>query len=188
MTKLILFVSLFLTGNSAWSDALYHGLQVEINRTGSLYSFAGSLDTTLDPCAAYRYLTDYEADKKFPGVVESIAYRLSASKVRVDRAVDEQVLFFDYRLHQILEFTERPFDRVEFTQLAGDLKSFRGSWDIVPMQQGSTLRFKGFLEPDTILPLFIIDHFIKNGLIAKLNAVIEMAEKRKDMPVSSCVD
>lgn len=188
MMKLILFLSLFVTNNIAWSDALYPGLQAEIKREGDLYFFTASFDTTLTKCAAYRYLTDYEAAKNFPGVIETDVYRQSANKVTVVRTVDEHVMLFDVRLRSVMEYTEKPFDRIEFTQLAGDLKAFQGSWDIMPNPQGSTLKFKGFLEPDTLIPLFIIDYFIKNGLIDKLNAIVMMAEKRKTMPTSRCVD
>jgi hypothetical protein len=65
---------------------------------------------------------------------------------------------------------------------------FRGSWVIEPNQQGSTLRFKGLWEPDSLIPLVIIDHYAKNGLIDRFNAIAELAEKRKNMEPTSCVD
>jgi hypothetical protein len=85
-----------------------------------------------------------------------------------------------------MEYTEKPFDSISFTQLTGDSKTFQGNWDIEPNQQGSTLRFKGLWEPDTMIPLFIIDHFAKNGLVDKFNAIAELAEKRKDKEPASC--
>jgi hypothetical protein len=188
MTKLILFLLLLMTNNNmAWSDAHYNGLQVNVKRNGHLYTFNASFDTSLSACAAYRYLTDYEAAKHLPGVVESSAYRQSVNKVKVERTADEHVLFFYVRLHSVMEYTEKPFDSITFTQLTGDSKLFQGSWDIEPNQQGSTLKFKGLWEPDTMIPLFIIDHFAKNGLIDRFNAIAELAEKRKDMQPTSCV-
>src|ERR1035437_4192835 len=99
MTKQILFGLLLMTSTAAWSDTPYSGLQVDATREGSLYSFTASFDTPLTKCAAYNYLTDYEAAKSLPGVIESLAYRESANKVKVDAAADEQVLFFHDRLH-----------------------------------------------------------------------------------------
>jgi len=188
MTKLILFLLLFMTDNMAWSDSHYHGLQVDVKRDGHLYTLNASFDTPLTKCAAYHYLTDYEAAKNLPGVVESLSYRQSANKVKVDRTADEQVLFLKVRLHSVMEYTENPFNRISFTQLAGDSKSFNGTWDIEQNPQGSTLKFKGLWEPDSLIPLFIIDHFAKNGLIDKFNAIAELAEKHKDMQSSNCVD
>ena len=85
-----------------------------------------------------------------------------------------------------MEYTEKPFDKITFSQLSGDSKVFEGSWDVEPNQQGSTIRFKGLWEPNTMIPLFIIDHFAKNRLIDRFNAIAELAEKRNDMQSASC--
>jgi hypothetical protein len=134
------------------------------------------------------------ADRKFRYHVNemrrlpSVAYRESANKVKVDRIADEHILFFNVRLHSVVEYTEKPFDRVAFTQLSGDSKAFHGSWQIVPNQQGSTLRFRGFWEPDSLIPFFIIDHFAKNGLRDKFGAIAQLAEQRKGKLSNSCIN
>lgn len=186
MTKRILFCLLFMTSTMAWPDTYYPGLQVEVKRDGSLYNFTASFYTPLTKCAAYHYLTDYEAARNLPGVVESLAYRESANTVRVERTADEHVLFFHIRLRSVMEYTEKPFESIAFTQLTGDSKAFQGNWNIEPNQQGSILRFQGTWEPDTLVPLFIIDHFAKNGLIDRFSAIAQLAEKRKNMASSSC--
>jgi hypothetical protein len=71
-------------------------------------------------------------------------------------------------------------------QLSGDSKIFRGAWSIVPNLQGSTLKFEGCWEPDTVIPLFIIDHFAKNGLIDRFDAIAKLAKKRREMLESGC--
>lgn len=178
MKKHILFLLLFMANNSAWPDAHSNGLQMDVKRNGQVYTLSASFDTPLSACAAYRYLTDYEAAKNLPGVIDSSAYRLSANKVKVERTADEHVLFFYVRLRSVMEFTEKPFGSIAFTQLSGDSKTFQGSWDIEPNQQGSTIKFKGLWEPETLIPLFVIDHFAKNGLIEKFSAIAKLAEKR----------
>ena len=188
MTKLILLLMIILASNAAWQYDPQHGLQVDVSRKGDLYTLIASFDTSLTKCAAYHYLTDYDGAKDLPGVIKSIAYRESANKVKVDRTADEHILFFNVRLHSVMEYTEKPFDRIAFTQLSGDSKAFQGSWDIVPNQQGSTLRFRGLWEPDSLIPFFIIDHFAKNGLMDKFNAIAQLAEKRKDMLSNSCIN
>jgi hypothetical protein len=188
MTKQILFGLLLMTSTAAWSDGPYAGLQVDATREGSLYSFTASFDTPLTKCAAYNYLTDYEAAKNLPGVIKSLAYRESANKVKVERTADEQVLFFHVRLHSVMEYTEQPFDRIEFVQLTGDSKTFQGNWLIEPNPQGSTLKFQGLWEPDTLIPLFIIDHFAKNGLIDRFSAIARLAEQRKDLISTRCAE
>ena len=51
----------------------------------------------------------------------------------------------------------------------------------VPMHARHMFRFRAIWEPDSLVPLFIIDHFAKNGLMDKFNAIARFAEKRKDM-------
>ena len=188
MTRLILFLMICMASDAAWPYDPQHGLHVDVTRKGGSYTLVASIDTSLTKCAAYHYLTDYEGAKDLPGVVKSDSYRESANRVKVDRIADEHILFFNVRLHSVVEYTEKPFERVAFTQLSGDSKVFQGSWDIVPNQQGSTLRFRGLWEPDSLVPFFIIDHFAKNGLMDKFNAIAQLAEKRKDMLSSSCMN
>ncbi|MGA7595147.1 MAG: SRPBCC family protein [Gallionella sp.] len=183
----ILLLMLSFASTAAWPDDFHHGVQVEVSRKGDRYTLIASIDTSLTECAAYQYLTDYRGARDLPGVIKSSAYRVSANKVKVDRIADEHVLFFNVRLHSVMEYTEQPFDRIAFTQLSGDSKAFQGSWDIVPKQQGSTLRFKGLWEPDSLIPLFIIDHFAKSGLIEKFEAIARLAEKRKAELSGSCI-
>jgi hypothetical protein len=188
MTNRILFGLLLIFTNAAWSESHYPGLQVDVKRVGELYTFDASFDTPLTKCAAYHYLTDYEAAINLPGVVESFAYRQSVNKVTVERTADEQILFFHVRLHSVIEYTESPADELSFTQIKGDSKMFQGHWHIEPKQQGSTLLFHGLWEPDTLIPLYIIDHFAKNGLIDRFSAIAQLAEKHKDKTLSRCLN
>lgn len=188
MMKLIVFLLLFMTNNMAWSDTHYHGLQVDIKRDGRLYTLNASFDTPLTKCAAYNYLIDYEAAKNLPGVVEVLAHRQSANKSKVELKAEEHILFFNVQITSVVEYTEKPFDGIAFIQLTGKSKLFQGSWDIEPNPQGSTLRFNGLWEPSTRVPLFLVDLFIKSSLTNKFSAIAQLAEKRKDMPPSVCVD
>jgi hypothetical protein len=43
-------------------------------------------------------------------------------------------------------------------------------------------------EPDTLSPLFIIDHFAKNGLVDRFSAIAQLAEKRNDAASTQCED
>lgn len=187
MKNRILLLILLTFASSAWSATPYPSLQVDVKRDGALYAFTASFDTPLSQCAAYQYLTDYEAARKLPGMVQSIATRQSDHTVKVERTADERVLFFHVRLHSIMEYTEQPTDRISFTQISGDSKSFQGNWHIISRPQGSTLKFQGSWEPDTLIPLFVIDHFAKNDLTDKFSAVARLAEERLEKTPASCI-
>lgn len=180
MIPRILFLLLLIQSvNAATAGEPYPGLQVSEHRAGNLYTFTASFETSLSKCAAYNFLTDYDAARELPGVIESVAQRQSANTVKVERTGDEEILFFHVRLHSVMEYTEQPFDSISFTQLTGDSKLFRGRWKIEPNPRGSTLRFNGLWEPDTLLPDFVIDYFARNELADKFSAVARLAEKHK---------
>lgn len=186
MHKHIIFLLLFIVADAARSDIYQPDLKVEVNRVGNVYSLAAQFHSSLTKCAAYHYLTDYEAAKGLPGVVESNSVRQSSDTVMVDRVADEQVLFLRVRLRSKMEYKELPGDGISFTQLSGDSKRFDGSCHIDPHPQGSILRFQGVWEPDTVIPLFVIDHFAKNGLLDRFGAIAQLAERNKAVLSKSC--
>ena len=186
MKRYIYFLSLMLVVCQVRADIQPSGVHVEVSREGNLYSMAARFDSSLNTCAAYHYLTDYEAAKELPGVIESVSVRQSADTVRVDRTADEQVLFLRVRLRSVMEYKERPADGISFYQVQGDSKRFQGSWHVAPHPHGSTFHFQGIWEPDTVIPLFIIDHFAKNGLKDRFGAIAQLAEKNKNALSISC--
>lgn len=188
MRAQILTILFVLSFNTAWAANSYPGLQVDVSREGARYTLLASFDTPLSRCAAYNYLTDYEAAKLLPGVIESRAVREADGKVRVDRTADELILFMRIRLHSVMEYSEQAQDGIAFSQLSGDSKLFQGNWHIELNRQGTTLRFQGQWEPDTLIPLFIIDHFARHGLLDRFSAIAQLAQDRKDILSASCTD
>jgi len=186
MYKHMAFIFLFFAAGVARSEIYQPELKVEVSRVGNVYSLAAQFHSSLTKCAAYHYLTDYEAAKGLPGVIESNSVRQSFDTVMVDRVADEQVLFLRVRLRSRMEYKELPIEGISFTQLSGDSKRFEGSWHIDPHPQGSIFRFKGIWEPDTVIPLFVIDHFAKNGLVDRFGAIAQLAERNKGSLSNSC--
>lgn len=120
------------------------------------------------------------------GILDSRAYREADNKVKVERTAEERILFLRVRLHSVLEFTEYPSERLTFVQRAGDSKRFEGRWLIEPNPHVSTLHFEGEWEPDTLIPLFIIDHFAKHGLEERFGAIARLAEEQSSLQSSDC--
>ena len=180
-----LLVSLLLAF-AAHAASAPDSLQVAVQRTGGSYQLSASFDTSLSQCAAYRYLTDYESAINLPGILSSTAYRETNNTVVVERTAEEHILFMRVRLHSVLAFTEYPDHKVSFTQLSGDSKSFSGHWLIEPHPQGSTLIFEGEWEPDTLLPLFIIDYFAKHDLERRFGEIARLAEEQSSLHSAKC--
>jgi hypothetical protein len=188
MTRCILILLLLaITGSACRADGKPSGLQVDVKREGNIYTLSATVDTSLSKCAAYNYLVDYDAARKLPGVIKSLALRQSANQVKVERTASERILFFHVRMHSVMMYTEQPDDGVSFVQLSGDSKMFNGSWDVEAVPQGSVLRFHGLWQPDTFIPLFIIDHFAKGGLVDQFRAMANLAEKLKSTLSANCM-
>jgi hypothetical protein len=184
--RILISLLLIAAGRMCWAGDDRPRLQVDVKREGRIYTLSADIDTSLSKCAAYKYLTDYDAAKDLPGVIQSLAQRQSDNQVKVERVADERVLFFHVRIHSVMEYTEQPFDKVSFVQVSGDSRMFRGNWAIEPTRQGSTLRFQGLWEPDTFIPYFVIDHFAKDGLTDKFSDIAKLAEKLKSALSASC--
>ncbi|MBU0689309.1 MAG: hypothetical protein KJ850_07195 [Gammaproteobacteria bacterium] len=164
-----------------------NALRVAVQREGDTYLLSASFDTSLSQCAAYRYLTDYESATKLPGILESKAFRETDNTVKVERTAEERVLFMRVHLRSVLEFTEYPDSKLTFTQLSGDSRSFSGHWLIEPNPSGSTLQFEGRWEPDTLLPLFVIDYFAKHDLERRFADIARLAEEQYDPLSAACL-
>lgn len=186
MKRLIACCMLLSPCFTAWADAPAHDLQVEVHRDGDRYNFSASFVTSLSPCAAYEFLTDYDAAKKMPGVIDSSYFREDSNHVHVERTASERILFFRVHMHSTMEYTERPYQGVSFVQLKGDSKEYRGDWEIRATPGGSKLSFAGEWEPDTVIPLFIIDHFAKNQLADRFETMARQAETSRTELSAPC--
>ena len=178
------FALLFLSiANTVWadnSDKLFN-VQSNVVRQGDTFLIYASYQTPLNACQAYRFLTDYEAAKKIPGVIESKATRQSNDKVLVERSAEEKILFFSVKLHTLIEYTEYPIKGTEFNQIKGDSKKFSGKWAIEPHTLGSVIKYEGVLEPDSSLPMFVLKYFIENNLEDRFKFMAKMAAERKTL-------
>ena len=89
MKKIIAIASL-LVSQTIFADGDFDrfNVQAKVIRQDDTFLFAASYQSPLTACQAYRYLTDYEAAKKVPGVTESRPTRISTNKVLVERSAE----------------------------------------------------------------------------------------------------
>jgi hypothetical protein len=185
MRKMMTLI-LLLFAHASWADGEFDrfNVQAKVVRQDDTFLFVASYQTPLNQCQAYRYLTDYEAAKKVPGVTESKPTRISSNKVLVERSAEEKILFFSVKLHTLIEYTEYPIKGTEFTQIKGDSKRFSGKWSVEPSSVGSVIKYEGVLEPDSHLPMFIIKYFIENSLEDRFKIMAKLSAERKTIEVS----
>jgi hypothetical protein len=171
---------------AASSDIEEFKVKVSVTRVDDQFNVDATYQTPLNSCQAYRYLTDYEAAKNVPGVVESKATRLSTNKVLVERSADETILMFRVRLSSQIEYIEHPYSGTDFHQVKGDSKVFKGKWSILANDEGTMLHYQGVVVLESVFPMFVVEYFIKNSIKDRFAVMARMAKARKDLQVAQC--
>lgn len=154
-------------------------MKVAVDRTGAIFQVHASYVVPVSECQAYAFLTDYEAAKNIPGISESKVINRSANKVQVERVAEERVLFIPIYLRSLLEFSEVSDKRLDFTQLEGHAKSYRGSWVIEPDKNGTRFIHQASFELETSIPLFLIQYFLENSATRRFEIMAERAVQQQ---------
>ena len=154
-------------------------MKVAVDRIGAIFQVHASYVVPVSECQAYGFLTDYEAAKNIPGIRESKVINRSANKVQVERVAEERVLFIPIYLRSLLEFSEVSGKRLDFTQLEGHAKSYRGSWVIEPDKNGTRFIHQASFELETSIPLFLIQYFLENSATRRFEIMAERAVQQQ---------
>ena len=166
----------------AASAAEDYQIKVDVTQQGDVFHTQASFYLPLSLCQSYRYLTDYDAATQIPGVVSSATTRLDANKARVERVLQERILFFPIKIRMVLEFTELPNHGTDFVQISGETKSYKGAWRLEPEAGGTVFKYRTESEPDSFLPKAVVEYFIKNRLSSSFEAMAKTGAERFKQP------
>ena len=157
-------------------------IKVDVTQQGDVFHTQASFYLPLSLCQSYRYLTDYDAATNIPGIVSSATTRLDGHKVRVERLLQERILFFPIKMRMVLDVTELPNQGTDFVQISGEAKSYKGSWRVEPDSAGTVLKYRTESEPNSFLPAAVIEYFIKNRLNSSFEAMAKAGAQRVKDP------
>lgn len=153
-------------------------LKVSVERIGKIFRVQASYLVPVSECQAYAFLTDYEGAKNIPGITESKVVQRNGSKVQVERIAEERVLFVPIYLRSLLEFSEVSDRRLEFTQIEGHAKFYRGSWQLEPDTKGTRFTHQASFELETSIPLFFIQYFLENRATKRFEIMAERVAQK----------
>lgn len=176
--KLRLAVGLMALGWGMVADADDYKIKVDVSQQGPVFHTQASFHLPLSVCQSYRYLTDYDAAIHIPGVVASTSTRTDANKVRVERLLQERILFFPIKMRMVLDVTELPHLGTDFVQISGEAKSYKGTWRLAAEGAGTVFQYRTESEPDSLLPQAVIEYFIKNRLNSSFEAMAKVGAQR----------
>lgn len=161
-------------------------VQISIKPTNGRFHINANYSVPVAPCNAYAFLTDYEASKNIAGVVELKILSRSANKVRVSRVLEEDILFFHIQLKTVVEYTEVPYRLLSFEQVSGDAKFYKGAWRVVPDKSQAIVKYDAVVELDSVVPMVVIEYFMKNNLHERLESMAQKAVQYKPTTVLAC--
>ena len=163
-----------------------YDLKVRIDRVGAGFSIEASYLTNISQCEAYVFLTDYEDVRMTPGLIESKVKKREGNKVTIERLIEERVLLFPLRMYSILEYTEQLNQGLNFVQTKGDSKAYSGSWRLKTGDKGVQVRYQAFLEPNSSVPIGIIEYFMKNNMQKNFENIAQAMDKNRDSLNLAC--
>jgi ribosome-associated toxin RatA of RatAB toxin-antitoxin module len=161
-------------------------VQISIKPVNSRFHINANYTVPITPCNAYAFLTDYEASKNIAGIKEVKILSRSANKVRVSRTLEEEILFFHIELKTVVEYTEVPYNLLTFEKVSGDVKYYKGTWKIVPDKDKTTIQYDADVELDSIVPMVVIEYFMKNNLFERLESMAQKATQYKSSALATC--
>ena len=144
------------------------------------FATTASFKLPLKHCQAWRYLIDYDSSASIPGVLSSSTTRLSANKAQVSLIMEEQILFFRVHMNSVINFVELKNQGTDFVQIAGEAKSFHGTWRIEPEDNGTVFKYQSVFQPDSALPMVVIKYFFEKRLRNSFEAIARIGATHKD--------
>ena len=163
-----------------------YDLKVDVKRAGDAFLIHVSYNVPISGCQAIAFLTNYEDAKNIPGIVESKVIGRDGNKVRVERHVQERIVLIPIMMKSIVEYTEISQSQLNFEQLVGDTRSYKGSWQIMPEGDGTKLRYESRVELLPFIPRIVIEYFIKNSIYERFEVMAKRAAAMKKISVASC--
>ncbi|MBU3608538.1 SRPBCC family protein [Polynucleobacter nymphae] len=157
-----------------------YDLQVFVEKSAAGFKVQASYISPVSQCEAYTFLTDYEDVKTIPGIVESKVRRRNGNRVTVERLIEERILLFPIRLRSEVEFTELPNQGLNFIQTKGSNKAYAGTWRLQTNEKGVLVRYASIIEPDSVIPNWAIEYFMKNNIRRSFEMMAEGMERNRE--------
>jgi len=139
-------------------------VSVSVHQSGNSFEVDVSYLTHMDACNAFAFITNYEDAKNITGIIESKIISRTNNKVVVERKAKETVLLFHIEISSTIEYTEIPYVGLNFEQIHGDNKIYRGTWRLDSKDGLTRLTYHSLIEPGFNAPKFVMAYFIRNSI------------------------
>ncbi|GAB4211186.1 MAG: SRPBCC family protein [Synechococcales cyanobacterium] len=133
-----------------------------------------TIPTTVE--AIWRILTDYDRLAEcIPNLVESCVVGEEDGCKIVRQVGTQQFLMLKFAATVTVKIQERYLEQVAFTMVEGDFVEFTGSWDLVPVPEGTRLTYHLTILPPRHMPIKIVEGRLCQDLTVNLQAIHNQA-------------
>jgi ribosome-associated toxin RatA of RatAB toxin-antitoxin module len=186
MVALVAALLILVTGTPAVQAA--SDLAITHKKDGKIQYVVGKIKIPHDADAVWMVLANpFEFEQKISPRFKTVQIitdkpDVSVLKCQVDAG------FLLPPVHYTVESRYSNHRRIDFRSVAGDLKDFRGSWEIEPADGGETcyVTYSMYVEPNLPVPQWLVRQGIKIELPHTLNELRARVAKlvtRQDRPV-----
>lgn len=185
MKHFIVGLLFFISLNPQAATSPYD-INLQIYPNGDQFQVVADYKVSLSPCQSMVYLRDYEGAKSIPGIKESKILSRSGNQVRVERVVEDRIMLVPIQIRSIIQYKELSDQIIDFEQVSGDAKTYKGTWRLDPEADGTRFQFRATIEVSSIVPQFVVEYFIKNQISKRFEAMAENATQRAAQKQFSC--
>lgn len=147
---------------------------------GQVYQIAAQGQVATPPAVVWRILTDYNRMAEFvPDLRSARVISRSGDLAVVEQFGSAQVLFFRRDIHLVVQVRERPMTHIDVTQLDGDMKVYRCSWQLVPVPAtgGTRVVYSGTIAPNFYVPGMFGAKLIRSDVGRMMRAVLARLDR-----------
>ncbi len=155
-----------------------YDLHLQVYPNGEQFQIVADYKVGLSLCQSIIFIRDYEAAKNFPGIKESKILSRSGNQVLVERVVEDRILLFPIQMRSIVQYKELSDYVLDFEQISGDAKYYKGTWRLDPEGDGTRFQFRANIELSSIVPYSMAEYFIRTQMTKRFEAMAENATQR----------
>lgn len=175
---------------SAWSASALPAqpaapaLELTVNHAdgpdgGKAYRIAASGDVAAAPALAWRILTDYDhLAEVVPDLKSARVLARDGDKVIVEQVGAARFLFFSRDIRLVVQVHEQAPHKIDVSLVEGDMKVYRSSWELVPLESGGTrVIYRAAIEPAFYVPQAIGTNLVRQDIARMMTAVLKRIEQ-----------
>jgi hypothetical protein len=187
--KLAYLCLALIVGGSAsevFADPVAQSISIRVTQVRNGFEVQASYMAPLNNCQAYALLTDFSSNEPSEGIKSSKITRLSDNTVRVEQVVEDRVLFFPIRFDSVIDYIEHPIHGMDLKQVKGYFKEYQAKWKLIPQDHGTLFSYEAFILPDSIIPRFVVEHFMTSRIHTRFEKMEQRAKARANFIPERC--